>query len=222
MLGFAVSGGLGRRGHQQAPPTGQTISAPTVTRRTARVELTRSQLVQERSLLARPTLSSYGNFLARSARTGPTSGTRASGRVDPFAALSANDRCLRIPAIGSAPGGNSFTALLFGRLYGRRIKLYRGIHLRRAVPSFTVELRRRPRLATNSGQNPSLSVTKILQAPFERGSHRVAAAAFETNASTSPANVAAQATGRILQCLVPDEPPRVSPEKSCSQSHRRI
>jgi len=37
MLGFAVSGGLGRRGHQQAPPTGQTISAPTVTRRTARV-----------------------------------------------------------------------------------------------------------------------------------------------------------------------------------------
>ena len=77
---------------------------------------------------------------------------------------------LRIPAIGSAPGGNSFTALLFGRLYGRRIKLYRGIHLRRAVPSFTVELRRRPRLATNSSQNPRLSETKILQAPFERGS----------------------------------------------------
>ena len=63
--------------HQQAPPTGKTISAPTVTRRTARVELTRSQLVQERSLLA------HGNFLARSARTGPTSGTRASGRQRP-------------------------------------------------------------------------------------------------------------------------------------------
>jgi hypothetical protein len=90
MLGFAVSGGHGRRGHQQAPPTGQTISAPTVTRRTARVELTRSQLVQERSLLAHPALaltatflSSYGNFLARSARTGHTSGTRASGRQRP-------------------------------------------------------------------------------------------------------------------------------------------
>ena len=98
MLGFAVSGGLGLRGHQQAPPTGQTISAPTVTRRTARVELTRSQLVQERSLLARPTLSSYGNFLARSARTGPTSGTRAWGRFDPFAFPSWNVRSLRIPA----------------------------------------------------------------------------------------------------------------------------
>jgi hypothetical protein len=86
--------------------------------------------------------------------------------------------------------------------------------LRRAVPSFTVELRRRPRLATNSSQNPRLSETKILQAPFERGSHRVAAAAFEANASTSPANVApAQATGRILQCLVPDEPPRGQPRE---------
>ena len=86
--------------------------------------------------------------------------------------------------------------------------------MRRAVPSFTVELRRRPRLATDSSQNPRLSETKILQAPFERGSHRVAAAAFEANTSTSPANVApAQATGRILQCLVPDEPPRGQPQE---------
>ena len=137
-----------------------------------------------------------------------------SVRFDSFATPSGNDRYLRIPAIGSAPGGNSFTALLFGRLYGRRIKLYRGIHLRRDVPSFTVELRRRPRLATNSSQSPRLSETKILQAPFERGSHRVAAAAFEANTSTSPANVApAQPTGRILQCLVPDEPPRGQPRE---------
>ena len=84
--------------------------------------------------------------------------------------------------------------------------------MRRAVPSFTVELRRRPRLAANSSQNPRLSKTKILQAPFERGSHRVAAAAFEANTSASPANVApAQPTGRILQCLVPDETPRGQP-----------
>jgi hypothetical protein len=84
--------------------------------------------------------------------------------------------------------------------------------LRRAVPSFTVELRRRPRLATNSSQNPRLSETKILQAPFERGPHSVAAEAFEANTSTSPANVApAQPTGRILQCLVPDETPRDQP-----------
>jgi hypothetical protein len=139
---------------------------------------------------------------------------QAKGRLDPFAFPSGNVRYLRIPAIGSAPGGNSFTALLFGRLYGRRIKLYRGIHLRRAVPSFTVELRRRPRLATNSSQNPRLSETKILQAPLERGSHRVEAAAFEANTSTSPANVApAQPTGRILQCLVPDETPRGQPRE---------
>jgi hypothetical protein len=86
--------------------------------------------------------------------------------------------------------------------------------LRRAVPSFAVELRRRPRLATNSSQNPRLSETKILQAPFQRGSHRVAPAAFEATTSTSPANVAlAQPTGRILQCLVPDEPPRGQPRE---------
>jgi hypothetical protein len=86
--------------------------------------------------------------------------------------------------------------------------------LRRAVPSFTVELRRRPRLGTNSSQNPHLSETKILQAPFEQGSHRVAAAAFEANTSTSPGNVApAQPTGRILQCLVPDETPRGQPRE---------
>jgi len=86
--------------------------------------------------------------------------------------------------------------------------------LRRAVPSFTVELRRRPRLATNSSQNPRLSETKTLQAPFERVLHRVAAEAFEANTSTSPANVApAQPTGRILQCLVPDETPRGQPRE---------
>ena len=86
--------------------------------------------------------------------------------------------------------------------------------MRRAVPSFTVELRRRPRLATNSSQNPRLSETTILQAPFERGSHRLAAAAFEATTSTPPANVApAQPTGRILQCLVPDEPPRGQPRE---------
>ena len=75
------------------------ISALTVTRRTARVELARSQLVQERSLLAHPTLSSYGNFPARSARTGPTSGTRASGRIDSFGAPLGNDCCMRTAAV---------------------------------------------------------------------------------------------------------------------------
>jgi hypothetical protein len=87
--------------------------------------------------------------------------------------------------------------------------------LRRAVPSFTVELRRRPRLATNSSQNPRLPKTKILQAPFERESRRVAAAEFKANTLTSPADVAqAKPTGRILPCLFPDEPPLGQPRET--------
>jgi hypothetical protein len=80
MLGFAVSGGLGRRRHQQILPTGQTISALTVTRRTARVELTRSQLVQERSLLAQGSRSAFDGFWRRP----PVHGTGREGalRVD--------------------------------------------------------------------------------------------------------------------------------------------
>jgi hypothetical protein len=138
---------------------------------------------------------------------------RAGTRFSQLLNLRVFQQYLRIPTIGSAPGGNSFTALLFGRFVWEKNQAV-WIYLRRAVPSFTVELRRRPRFATKSSQNPSLSETKILQAPFERGSPRVAAAAFEANASTSPANVApAQATGRILQCLVPDERPRGQPRE---------
>src|SRR5262249_10871141 len=68
MLGFAVSGGLGRRRHQQILPTGQITSELTVARRTARVELARSQLVQERSLLAQPYRSAFGSLLTESRR----------------------------------------------------------------------------------------------------------------------------------------------------------
>ena len=164
--------------------------------------------------MTRPTLAGLQAYQADQG-SGP--------RRTPIAARSADGRYLRIPPIGSAPGGNSFTALLFGRLYERRIKLYRGIHLRRAVPSFTVELRRRPRLATNSSQNPRLSETKILQAPFERGSHRVAAAAFEANASTSPANVARRSQRvEFFSVLSLTRLHAVSPEKPCSHPHRRI
>ena len=41
------------------------------------------------------TLSAYGSFLACSARTGSTSGTRASGRFDTFAQPPLNDCYLR-------------------------------------------------------------------------------------------------------------------------------
>jgi hypothetical protein len=82
--------------------------------------------------------------------------------------------------------------------------------LRRAVPSFTVEVRRRPRLATNSSQSVQPSETKTPQAKVERESHRVAAAAFEAEKSNQfSVDVAtSHPKGRILQCLVPEEPLR--------------
>ena len=81
--------------------------------------------------------------------------------------------------------------------------------MRRAIPSFTVEVRRRPRLATNS-QSVQPSETKIPQAGVERESHRVTAAAFETEKSNQfPVDVApSHPKGRILQSLVPEEPLR--------------
>src|SRR6185437_6313944 len=57
MLGFAVSGGLGRRRQQQILPTGRTISTITATRRTARGELPRSRYrngLSSRSLTIAP------------------------------------------------------------------------------------------------------------------------------------------------------------------------
>jgi hypothetical protein len=43
-------------------------------------------------LLAHAARSAYGSFLARSARTGSNSGTRASGRFDPFTRCRGNGR----------------------------------------------------------------------------------------------------------------------------------
>jgi hypothetical protein len=82
--------------------------------------------------------------------------------------------------------------------------------LRRAVPSFTVEVRRRPRLATNSSQIVQPSETKIPQAGVEQESHHVVAAALEAEKSNRfPVDVAgSHPKGRILQSLVPEEPLR--------------
>jgi hypothetical protein len=79
--------------------------------------------------------------------------------------------------------------------------------LRRAVPSFTVEVRRRARLATTLSPDAQSSETKSPQAGFDRESHRVASAAFEAKkVDPSPVDVAASSPrGRILPSLVPDE-----------------
>jgi hypothetical protein len=79
--------------------------------------------------------------------------------------------------------------------------------LRRAVPSFTVEVRRRPRLATSP--DAQSSETKPPQGAFDRESHRASAAAFDANkVDPSPTDVASSPKGRILSSLVADEPLR--------------
>jgi hypothetical protein len=78
--------------------------------------------------------------------------------------------------------------------------------LRRAIPSFTVEVRRRPRLATTSHPDVPSSVTKPPQAAFDRASDRARAAAFGASIDGSPVDVPSRPRGRILPSLVPDEP----------------
>jgi hypothetical protein len=79
--------------------------------------------------------------------------------------------------------------------------------LRRAVPSFTVEVRRRPRLATTSNPEAQSSETRSPRGGFDRESHRVAAAPFEAKkVDQSPVDVAASSPkGRILPSLVAEE-----------------
>ena len=81
--------------------------------------------------------------------------------------------------------------------------------MRRAVPSFTVEVRRRPRLAATSIPDAQSSESRSPQAGFDRESDRALAAAFGVkNADPSPTDVASSPKGRILPSLVPDEPLR--------------
>ena len=81
--------------------------------------------------------------------------------------------------------------------------------MRRAVPSFTVEVRRRPRLAATSISDAQSSESRSPQAGFDRELDRALAAAFGVKkADPSPTDVASSPKGRILPSLVPDEPLR--------------
>ena len=78
--------------------------------------------------------------------------------------------------------------------------------MRRAVPSFTVEVRRRPKRATTSKPDAQSSETKSPQAGFDRASHRPLAAAFEAKkVDPSPTVAASTPKGQILPSLVPDD-----------------
>jgi hypothetical protein len=79
--------------------------------------------------------------------------------------------------------------------------------LRRAVPSFTVEVRRRSRLATTLSLRAPSSETKSPQAAFDREWHRAPAVGFVAKeVDPSPVEVASGPSGRILPSLVRDEP----------------
>ena len=81
--------------------------------------------------------------------------------------------------------------------------------MRRAVRSFTVEVRRRPRLATTSNRDAQSSETSSSPAGLDRESHRAAAATFGAKKlDQSPGAVASSLKGRILPSLVPDKSPR--------------
>ncbi len=87
--------------------------------------------------------------------------------------------------------------------------------MRRAVPSFTVEVRRRPRLATDSSQDLQLSETKTRPAAFENESHRLAARTFGAAKTPNrpPGDDSASYTQRrILPSLVPEMPPGGQPQ----------
>jgi hypothetical protein len=81
--------------------------------------------------------------------------------------------------------------------------------LRRAAPSFTVEVRRRPRLATTLPPDAQSSETRSPHARFDRESHRASAVAFGAKeVDPSPVDVSSSPKGRILPSLAPEEPLR--------------
>jgi hypothetical protein len=104
--------------------------------------------------------------------------------------------------------------LRFARAQGRlgrdesaKLRAASGTTLRRTVPSFTVEVRRRPRLAATSRPNEQSLETKPLPAAFERELHPAEAATMGAKkADQSSVDVSAP-KGRILPTLVADEPP---------------
>ena len=78
--------------------------------------------------------------------------------------------------------------------------------MRRTVPSFTVEVRRRPRLATTSRPNEQSLETKPLPAAFDRELHPAEAAAIGAKKTDQPSVDVPAPKGRILPSLVADEP----------------
>jgi hypothetical protein len=79
--------------------------------------------------------------------------------------------------------------------------------LRRNIPSFTVEVRRQPRRASNSTANGRLFETAPVRSAFDRDTQRAADAVFESKEPDQPVVDATSAApkGRILPSLVVDD-----------------
>jgi hypothetical protein len=80
--------------------------------------------------------------------------------------------------------------------------------LKRNTPSFTVEVRRQPRRASNSSTTGRLIETAPVRSAFDRDTQRAADAVFEVREPEQPLPDAASSApkGRILPSLVVDDP----------------
>ena len=79
--------------------------------------------------------------------------------------------------------------------------------LKRNIPSFTVEVRRQPRRASNPSANGRLFETAPIRTAFDRDTQRAADAVFEAKAPEPPLPNSAPSApkGRILPSLVVDD-----------------
>jgi hypothetical protein len=79
--------------------------------------------------------------------------------------------------------------------------------LKRNIPSFTVEVRRQPRRASNPSANGRLFETALARTAFDRDAQRAADAVFEAKAPEPPLPDPAPSApkGRILPSLVVDD-----------------
>jgi hypothetical protein len=88
-----------------------------------------------------------------------------------------------------------------------RIHLLSGPNLKRPILSFTVEVRRRSRLAAPSSSPSHFAAAAPSQTALYQESHRIASAAFEPEKAVLPSagTVSPHSNGRILPSLAPDE-----------------
>jgi len=90
--------------------------------------------------------------------------------------------------------------------------------LKRPIPSFTIEVRRRPGRAANPGANPALFETKPPRGEFDRDTQRAVAAIFGPKSAevASAAVSPSPSKGRILASLVSERPLENGPEADLS------